>query len=92
MVKINGYEYELSDNKNKKLKVKVNNKWVHFGDNRYDHYFDKTKLLNPQFNHFDKDRRHKYLLRAMSIMDKNGNLTYNNPLSPNYHSVKILWT
>jgi hypothetical protein len=91
MVKINGSEYELSDNKNKKLKIKVNNKWVHFGDSRYEHYFDKTKLLNPQFNHLDKERRTKYLSRASKIKDKEGNLTANDPNSPNYHSMRILW-
>jgi hypothetical protein len=91
MVKINGYEYELSDNKNKKLKVIVNNKVIHFGQTGYSHYFDKTKLLNPELNHLDKDRRKRYLARASKIKDKNHNLTADDPDSPNYHSIRILW-
>ena len=91
MVKINGLEYQLSDRKNKKLKVYVDGKWVHFGDSRMEHYYDKTKLLNPKLNHLDKDRRKNYLSRAKGIKDKEGNLTYKNKLSPNHYSVRILW-
>jgi hypothetical protein len=91
MVKINGYEYELSDNKNKKLKVKVNNKWVHFGDSRYEHYFDKTKLLDENLNHLGFSRKRRYISRASMIKDSQGNLTADDPESPNYHSIRILW-
>ena len=40
---IDGYTYSLSTNKNKKLKVVVDGKTIHFGDTRYEHFFDKTE-------------------------------------------------
>jgi hypothetical protein len=91
MVKIGKYEYKLSTNKNKKLMVKVNNKIIHFGQKGYEHFFDKTELLDKKLNHGDKERRKRYLLRAKNIKDKSGKLTANNPESPNYHSIRILW-
>lgn len=91
MVKIGKYNYELSEKKDKKLKVKVNNKVIHFGQIGYEHYFDKTGLLNKKLNHKDKERRKRYLLRAKNIKDKSGKLTATNPESPNYHSINILW-
>lgn len=91
MVKINGYEYQLSDNKNKKLMVIVNGNVIYFGQTGYSHYFDKTKLLNPNLNHLDKDRRSRYLARASKIKDSKGNLTADDPESGGYHSIRILW-
>ena len=91
MVKIGAYEYQLSTNKNKKLMVTVNNKVIHFGQTGYSHYFDKTKLLNPNLNHLDKDRRSRYIARASKIKDSKG-LTADDPESPNYHSIRVLWT
>jgi hypothetical protein len=89
--KIGKYTYFLSEKKNKKLKVKINNNWIHFGDNRYQHFKDKTELLDPELNHSDNERRKRYLSRASKILDKEGNLTANNPESPNFHAIKILW-
>ena len=91
MVKINGYDYQISNKPNKKLKVVVNNKTIHFGDSRYEHYFDKTGLLDKKLNHNDDIRRANYLKRAKGIKDKNGELTYLNPESATYHAVRILW-
>ena len=85
------YNYELSKNKNKKLMVVVNNKKIHFGDIRYEHYYDKTELLNKKLNHNDKKRQTNYLKRSKGIINKKGELTYLNPLSPNYHSIRVLW-
>ena len=53
--------------------VLYNKKWIHFGDNRYEDFTI----------HKDPERRQKYLKRAMSIRDKQGNLTANN--NGNYH-------
>ena len=85
---------ELSDRKNKKYKILVNGSWVHFGDKRYEHY--KTSLLIPTkyhvyAEHHDEIRRDRYLKRAEKIKDKQGNLTYLDPQSPNYWSVRLLW-
>jgi hypothetical protein len=88
---IDGYTYSLSDNKNKKLKVVVDGKTIHFGDNRYEHFFDKTGLLPKSQNHGDAKRRTSYLTRASKIKDSTG-LAANNPKSANYHAIKILWT
>ena len=88
---IDGLRFERSDRKNKKLKVLKDGKWIHFGDNRYDHFFDRTLLLNPDLNHFDPIRRHKYLSRALKIKNKNGELTSYDDMIPNYYSVNYLW-
>jgi hypothetical protein len=88
---INGLRYFKSEKPNKKLKVKVNDKWVHFGNSNYEHYFDKTGLLDKNLNHLDDDRRRRYIARASKIKNKDGNLTANDINSPNYHSINILW-
>lgn len=91
MVKIGKYEYKLSTNKNKKLMVIVNNKTIHFGQKGYEHFKDRTGLLDKKLNHGDKERRKRYLSRATNIKDKSGKLTANNPESANYHAIRILW-
>ena len=91
MVKIGKFEYELSTAKGKKLMTKVNGKTIHFGQDGYEHFFDKTGLLPTSLNHKDPKRRQNYLSRTANIKDGLGKLTRNNPNSPNYHSRKILW-
>ena len=85
------YVYYISEKPNKKLKVYVNNKWIHFGQNPYHHYKDRTGLLDSNYNHLDEDRRKRYLNRASKIRNKEGELTALNPESPNYHAINILW-
>lgn len=78
--------------KNKKYRVIYKGKIIDFGDLRYQHYKDNTELkLYKHLDHLDKKRRDLYLKRAKNIVDKNGNLTYNNPYSANYYSIKYLW-
>jgi hypothetical protein len=89
--KVGKYTYYISDKPNKKLMTVVDDKKIYFGDPRYQHYKDKTGLLNPSLNHLDQKRRKNYLMRASNILDKNGEYTFNNPKSPNYHAMKILW-
>jgi hypothetical protein len=91
MVKIDGIEYQLSERKDKKLKAYVNGKWIHFGQHSYEHYFDRTKLLNPKLNHMDKQRRKEYLARASNIKNKEKKLTKDDINSANYHAIRILW-
>ena len=81
--------FQESTRKNKKYMVKYNDKWVHFGDKRYEHYRDLTPL--KYLDHNDLKRRESYRKRAKGIKDKNGNLTYLDKNSPNYYSVKFLW-
>ena len=84
-------QFEKSNRKNKKYMVFYNNKWIHFGDIRYEHYKDRTPLkIYSYLDHNDKQRRKNYLQRSMGIKSK-GNLTYNDPNSPNYYSIKYLW-
>lgn len=85
------FDYFLSDNKDKKLKVLINGKWIHFGQFPYEQYYDKTGLLDPKTNHHDEKRRKMYLKRATYITDKNHNMTAEDINSPNYHSINILW-
>ena len=91
MVKIGKYHYELSTNKNKKLMTIVDGKVIHFGQTGYEHVFDKTRLTDIKLNHMDKKRQTNYLKRSKGITNKNGELTYKNPNSSNYHAIRILW-
>jgi len=53
-------------------------KLVHFGEKGYKHnYSDKAKK--------------NYLTRSAGIKNKSGELTKNDPFSPNYWSRRILW-
>ena len=90
MVKIGKYDYEKSTRKGKKLMVKVGEKTIHFGSAAMEHFKDKTGIWKSK-DHLDKERRKNYKSRSSGIKNKKGELTYNNPESPNYHSRKILW-
>ena len=89
-VKIGKYFYEKSPVKNKKLRVVVDNKTIDFGDTRYQHFKDKTGIWKS-LDHNDPVRRKNYLTRSAGIKNKNGKLTKDDPTSPNYHSIRILW-
>ncbi len=90
MVKIGKYNYEKSPVKNKKLRVVVDGTTIDFGDTRYQHFKDKTKIFK-NLDHNDKQRKKNYLTRSAKQTDGKGNLTLNNPLSANYHARRILW-
>lgn len=87
---IEKYDIRPSNKIGKKLMVYYYGKWIHFGDIRYQHYFDKTGYYS-NLNHIDDKRRNSYLRRANGIKDKNGNFTANNKSSPNFWSINILW-
>ncbi len=90
MVKVGKYNYEKSTRKNKKLMVVVDNKTIHFGNDKYQHYEDKTKIWKSK-DHLDDKRRKSYLSRAKGIKLKDGTLAWKSPKSANYHAVRILW-
>jgi hypothetical protein len=90
MKKIGKYNYIKSTRKGKKLMTTVNGKKIHFGNSNYQHFFDKTGIWK-KLNHGDKKRKLNYIKRSSAIKDKNGFLTFLNPMSPNYHSNRILW-
>ena len=81
-----GYNKPIaSDRKNKKKMVLVKRgdkvKLVHFGQKGYE---DFTQ-------HKDKKRRKNYLTRSAGIKNKSGQLTKNDPFSPNYWARRELW-
>jgi hypothetical protein len=82
MVLVNGYDYQLSDKKGKKLMVTVKGKKIRFGDSSYQHYKDKTGLLPKSLNHLDEKRRQSYLKRSGGSTD---------PSTAGYHAINILW-
>lgn len=86
--------FRKSNRKNKKYSVTTpSGKTLHFGDSRYEHYKDSTGLgLYSNLDHKDKQRQQRYLARAKGIKNKDGKLTSGDPESPNYYSIKYLWT
>jgi len=81
-----------SNTKYKKYDAIVRNKKddssfrVPFGDNRYEHYKDKTGLgLYSNLNHLDNSRRRNYVRRHTHYI-KEGYY------SPGYFSMKYLWS
>ena len=80
--KLGAESLDYSSRKNNKYMVKLpGGKKVHFGSSKYEDYTV----------HKDKERRDKYLSRATKIKNKKGELTYTNPESSNYWSIKLLW-
>ena len=91
MVKIGKYDYQKSTRKDKKLMTTLkNNKTIHFGNPNYQHFKDKTGIWK-ELDHNDKKRRENYLKRSKGIKNKKGELTWKDPNSANYHSIRILW-
>ena len=85
-------EFRKSTHKGKKYDVFYKDRWISFGDLRYEHYKDTTPLkLYSHLDHGDQVRRKSYLSRAKGIKDKKGNLTWKNKHSANYYSVHYLW-
>lgn len=73
-------DYSSTKN-NKYMVILPDGKKVHFGSKTYPDY-----LI-----HQDSDRRERYLARAKKIKNRDGKLTYENPESANYWSVRLLW-
>lgn len=67
---------EPSTSKNKKYKAVVgngkDNRIIHFGDNRYPQYKDKTPVGKySHMDHGDKQRRKNYFMRHSGVDNKN---------------------
>ena len=60
--------------------VEYNDKKIHFGSINTDDYI----------NHNDHKQREKYLNKVNKIRNKDGQLTYKLPTSPNYWSVNLV--
>ena len=80
--KLGAESLDYSKQKNNKYVVTLpGGKKLHFGSSQY-----------PDFLiHKDDERKDRYLTRAKKIKNKQGQLTYKNPESANYWSVKLLW-
>lgn len=86
-------KFEKSSRKRKKYSVMYNGRKIHFGDKLFTQFKDTTGLgIYSHLDNLDKKRRKNYLSRAMGIKDKNGKLTYKDKSSPNYYSIKYLWS
>jgi hypothetical protein len=70
-----------SDRKDKKLKVRRGDKWIHFGHPDYEDYT----------THRDPARQERYCRRASAIRNGDGKLAGNDPDSPNYYAMRLLW-
>lgn len=88
---LDGFTYYPSTRKNKKLMVEVDGEMIHFGAYPYEHYYDRTGLLDKKLNHKDKKRRKLYRQRHSNVLLKNGKKAYLDPHQPAYHSYFILW-
>lgn len=91
MATVDGYDYFRSNRKGFKLAVDLGDRVVHFGSTAHQHFFDRTGLLDPRYNHLDPVRRRNYLRRSAGIRDKNGRLTAADPYSANFHARRVLW-
>lgn len=81
--KYKGYPIYISDRLNKKYYAVLNNgSKIHFGDSRYQHYFDKIGYYS-HLNHYDLNRRNLYKKRH----DNNRHIKY----TPGWFSDNILW-
>ena len=93
-VRVGNYVYKKSTRPDKKLMVTVKSKdgdkTIHFGSRDMEHFRDKTGIWKSK-DHGDETRRRSYLRRAKGIKNKAGELTWKNPMSANYHAVRILW-
>ncbi len=89
-MKIGKYMYEKSTRKGKKLMTMVQGKTIHFGDSSMQQFKDRTSIWK-KLDHGDKTRRKSFLARSKGIKLKDGSLAWKNPMSPAYHSVRILW-
>lgn len=91
-VDVGDYRYTKSWRKNKKLYVDLGKgkKGIHFGHKDYQHYKDVTGIWSS-LNHMDDERRDRFLDRAKGIRNGKGELTWIDPASANWHSIRILW-
>ena len=76
---LGGSDIKKSNRQNKKLAVKVDENWVHFGDDRY------TQNQN-------KKQRDVYRARHAGILKKDGTRAIDDKKSPAFWSYHFLWS
>ena len=94
MVKVGKYDYKKSTISGKKLMVEVSHKGktktIHFGASSMGQFKDKTGIWKSKA-HNDPTRRKNFRTRMGGIKLKDGSRAVDNPLSPAYHAVRVLW-
>ena len=80
-----------SSRKNKKYMVEIDDKIIHFGDNRFEQYKDRTKLaLYKDKDHNDPKKRQKYFKRHSGVNTKREAIDKELALSNGKLNAKIL--
>jgi len=90
MVKVGRYEYKKSTRPDKKLMVVVDNKTIHFGARSMGHFKDRTGIWKSK-DHGDAERRKSFRARMSGVKKKDGSKAVNDPKSPAYHALRVLW-
>jgi|TARA_Y100001963_G_C6678430_1_gene398636 hypothetical protein len=94
MVKVGRYDYKKSTQPGKKLMVVVEHKGkkktIHFGASSMEQFKDRTGIWKSK-DHGDSKRRKNFRDRMGGIKLKDGSRAIDNPLSPAYHALRILW-
>lgn len=93
-VKYNGKTYNVGEARpsrvgNKKWEREVT--WIENGKSRKKKVSYGYRGMKDYTQHKDDERRRRFRARASGIKDGNGNLTKNNPLSPNYYNLRDTW-
>lgn len=84
-------DIQKSSRKNKKYMAIVDDKKIHFGDNRFQQYKDRTPLkLYSHLDHNDKKRRMNYFKRHSGVSTKKEALEKELTLSGGKLNAKIL--
>lgn len=94
MVKVGRFDYQKSTRPDKKLMVVVEKggkkKTVHFGARSMEHFKDQTGIWKSK-DHGDAQRRKNFRSRMGGIKKKDGSRAVDDPFSPAYHALRILW-
>tara|TARA_Y100000114_G_C11759158_1_gene328545 strand:+ start:1005 stop:1289 length:285 start_codon:yes stop_codon:yes gene_type:complete len=94
MVKVGRFDYKKSTNPAKKLMVEVSKdgkkRTVHFGDRSMGHFKDRTGIWKSK-DHGDSERRKSFRARMSGVRKKDGSRAVDDPMSPAYHALRILW-
>ena len=72
------------------LSVVVKKKTIHFGARSMGHYKDKTGIWKSK-DHGDAERRKSFRARMGGVKQKGGSKAVNDPFSPAYHALRVLW-
>ena len=79
------YTAYIQNRKTKKIRK------LHFGDNRYQQYKDRTPLkLYKSLNHGSRKRMHNYFNRHSGIQNREKAIAYEKNKSKNIYTPKIL--